>query len=116
MGTYLYSATEDLTSINHAFTVTNRSAIENTMFALMNVFEVLPKPTPGIEGVRPSAAERRIAASRIRPSRILGHRARAPSSEAFRGWHVAHLPGEHFHQIIDPAGTAGHLVELATTA
>jgi hypothetical protein len=30
-----------------------------------------------------------------------------------RGWHVAHLPGEHLHQIVDPAGTARHLVELA---
>ncbi|MEV5611157.1 alpha/beta hydrolase [Streptomyces sp. NPDC052225] len=29
-----------------------------------------------------------------------------------RGWRVAHLPGEHLHQIIDPAGTARHLVEL----
>ncbi|MEV0689015.1 alpha/beta hydrolase [Streptomyces sp. NPDC050388] len=33
-----------------------------------------------------------------------------------RGWRVAHLPGAHLHQIIDPAGTARHLVELATTA
>jgi hypothetical protein len=32
-----------------------------------------------------------------------------------RGWRVAHLPGAHLHQIIDPAGTARHLVELATT-
>ncbi|MGW3176766.1 hypothetical protein [Streptomyces sp. NPDC001153] len=32
-----------------------------------------------------------------------------------RGWAVAHLPGAHLHQIIDPAGTAQHLVELATT-
>ncbi|MEV5986735.1 alpha/beta hydrolase [Streptomyces sp. NPDC052051] len=32
-----------------------------------------------------------------------------------RGWRVAHLPGEHLHQIIDPAGTARHLVELTTT-
>ncbi|HWG25260.1 hypothetical protein [Actinospica sp.] len=30
-----------------------------------------------------------------------------------RGWYVAHLPGEHLHQIVDPAGTARHLVELA---
>ncbi|RPE43716.1 alpha/beta hydrolase family protein [Streptomyces sp. Ag109_O5-1] len=30
-----------------------------------------------------------------------------------RGWRVAHLPGEHLHQIVDPAGTARHLVELA---
>lgn len=33
-----------------------------------------------------------------------------------RGWRVAHLPGEHLHQTVDPAGTARHLVELATTA
>ncbi|MET9844793.1 hypothetical protein [Streptomyces ossamyceticus] len=32
-----------------------------------------------------------------------------------RGWRVAHLPGAHLHEIIDPAGTARHLVELATT-
>lgn len=32
-----------------------------------------------------------------------------------RGWRVAHLPGAHLQQIIDPAGTARHLVELATT-
>lgn len=32
-----------------------------------------------------------------------------------RGWRVAHLPGAHLHQIVDPAGTARHLVELATT-
>lgn len=32
-----------------------------------------------------------------------------------RGWRVAHLPGAHLHQIIDPAGTARHLVELAIT-
>ncbi|MGW3359321.1 alpha/beta hydrolase [Streptomyces bungoensis] len=31
-----------------------------------------------------------------------------------RGWRVAHLPGAHLHQIVDPAGTARHLVELAT--
>ncbi|MGW2830787.1 alpha/beta hydrolase [Streptomyces sp. NPDC001286] len=30
-----------------------------------------------------------------------------------RGWRVAHLPGEHLHQIVDPVGTARHLVELA---
>jgi len=30
-----------------------------------------------------------------------------------RGWRVAHLPGEHLHQIVDPAGTARLLVELA---
>ncbi|WP_225631228.1 alpha/beta hydrolase [Streptomyces solaniscabiei] len=33
-----------------------------------------------------------------------------------RGWRVAHLPGEHLHQTVDPAGTARHLVELAGTA
>ncbi|MEU1417078.1 alpha/beta hydrolase [Streptomyces sp. NPDC005731] len=32
-----------------------------------------------------------------------------------RGWRVAHLPGAHLHQIVDPAGTARHLVEFATT-
>ncbi|MEU6273049.1 alpha/beta hydrolase [Streptomyces populi] len=32
-----------------------------------------------------------------------------------RGWRVAHLPGAHLHQTVDPAGTARHLVELATT-
>ncbi|MFG3153379.1 alpha/beta hydrolase [Streptomyces sp. NPDC048219] len=31
-----------------------------------------------------------------------------------RGWRVAHLPGAHLHQIVDPAGTARHLVELTT--
>ncbi|MGY6022004.1 alpha/beta hydrolase [Streptomyces spinosirectus] len=30
-----------------------------------------------------------------------------------RGWRVAHLPGAHLHQIVDPAGTARLLVELA---
>ncbi|MFI8230132.1 alpha/beta hydrolase [Streptomyces sp. NPDC085900] len=30
-----------------------------------------------------------------------------------RGWRVAHLPGEHLHQIVDPVGSARHLVELA---
>lgn len=30
-----------------------------------------------------------------------------------RGWRVAHLPGEHLHQIVDPAGTARHLIELS---
>ncbi|MEU6389563.1 alpha/beta hydrolase [Streptomyces sp. NPDC046939] len=30
-----------------------------------------------------------------------------------RGWRVAHLPGAHLHQIVDPAGTARHLVELS---
>ena len=29
-----------------------------------------------------------------------------------RGWRVAHLPGEHLHQIVDPAGTARKLAEL----
>ncbi|MFH9978958.1 alpha/beta hydrolase [Streptomyces sp. NPDC017179] len=33
-----------------------------------------------------------------------------------RGWRVAHLPGEHLHQLVDPAGTARLLVELAATA
>ncbi|WP_405910781.1 alpha/beta hydrolase [Streptomyces sp. NBC_00828] len=38
------------------------------------------------------------------------------SAEAHeRGWRVAHLPGAHLHQIIDPAGTARHLIEFATT-
>ncbi|MFC4562491.1 alpha/beta hydrolase [Nocardiopsis mangrovi] len=32
-----------------------------------------------------------------------------------RGWRVAHLPGAHLHQIVDPAGTARHLGELAAT-
>lgn len=32
-----------------------------------------------------------------------------------RGWRVAHLPGAHLHQLVDPAGTARHLVELAAT-
>ncbi|WP_406432445.1 alpha/beta hydrolase [Streptomyces sp. NBC_00631] len=32
-----------------------------------------------------------------------------------RGWRVAHLPGAHLHQIVDPAGTARHLVAFATT-
>ncbi|HKN95734.1 MAG TPA: hypothetical protein VJX10_01355 [Pseudonocardiaceae bacterium] len=31
-----------------------------------------------------------------------------------RGWPVAHLPGQHLHQIVDPAGTARQLVELAS--
>ncbi|WP_280893752.1 alpha/beta hydrolase [Streptomyces sp. SAI-135] len=30
-----------------------------------------------------------------------------------RGWRVAHLPGAHLHQTVDPAGTVRHLVELA---
>jgi hypothetical protein len=33
-----------------------------------------------------------------------------------RGWRVTRLPGEHLHQIVDPAGTARHLVELAAVA
>ncbi|WP_432176652.1 alpha/beta hydrolase [Streptomyces sp. Tue6028] len=33
-----------------------------------------------------------------------------------RGWRVAHLPGAHLHQIVDPAGTARQLVELRGTA
>ncbi|RKS09640.1 hypothetical protein DFP74_5382 [Nocardiopsis sp. Huas11] len=33
-----------------------------------------------------------------------------------RGWPVAHLPGTHLHQIVDPEGTARHLVDLAATA
>ncbi|MFJ8825129.1 alpha/beta hydrolase [Streptomyces sp. NPDC102467] len=33
-----------------------------------------------------------------------------------RGWRVAHQPGAHLHQLVDPAGTAGHLVELAGTS
>ncbi|MFE4958027.1 alpha/beta hydrolase [Streptomyces sp. NPDC056653] len=32
-----------------------------------------------------------------------------------RGWRTAHLPGAHLHQIVDPAGTARHLLELTTT-
>ncbi|MGZ4633622.1 hypothetical protein [Oryzihumus sp.] len=36
-----------------------------------------------------------------------------PASEAReRGWRVAHLPGAHLHQIVDPAGTARLLLEL----
>ncbi|MEV6206930.1 hypothetical protein [Kitasatospora sp. NPDC051914] len=30
-----------------------------------------------------------------------------------RGWRVAHLPGAHLHQIVDPAGTARLVVGLA---
>lgn len=33
-----------------------------------------------------------------------------------RGWRVAHLPGAHLHQIVDPAGVSRHLVELAGRA
>ncbi|MFF9087471.1 alpha/beta hydrolase [Streptomyces sp. NPDC014991] len=33
-----------------------------------------------------------------------------------RGWRAAHLPGAHLHQTVDPAGTARHLVALATAA
>ncbi|PPS90968.1 alpha/beta hydrolase [Streptomyces sp. MH60] len=32
-----------------------------------------------------------------------------------RGWRVGHLPGAHLHHLVDPAGTARQLVELATT-
>lgn len=32
-----------------------------------------------------------------------------------RGWRVAHLPGEHLHQIVDPEATARHIVDLAAT-
>ncbi|MGQ4390592.1 alpha/beta hydrolase [Streptomyces sp. SAS_270] len=32
-----------------------------------------------------------------------------------RGRRVAHLPGEHLHRIVDPVGTARHIVELAAT-
>lgn len=40
-----------------------------------------------------------------------------PAAEAReRGWRVAHLPGAHLHQTVDPARTARHLVELATPA
>lgn len=30
-----------------------------------------------------------------------------------RGWRVAHLPGGHLHQIVDPEGTTRRLLELA---
>lgn len=30
-----------------------------------------------------------------------------------RGWLVRQLPGQHLHQLVDPAGTAGHLVAMA---
>ncbi|MFI6507237.1 alpha/beta hydrolase [Streptosporangium sp. NPDC050855] len=30
-----------------------------------------------------------------------------------RGWRVAHLPGAHLHQMVDPAGTARHIADLA---
>ncbi|EYT81437.1 hypothetical protein CF54_19430 [Streptomyces sp. Tu 6176] len=33
-----------------------------------------------------------------------------------RGWRVAHLPGEHLHQLVDPVGTVRHLLELSGTA
>ena len=37
-----------------------------------------------------------------------------PAAEACdRGWRVAHLPGEHMHQTVDPAGTARHLLALS---
>ncbi|MFJ7149119.1 alpha/beta hydrolase [Streptomyces sp. NPDC100445] len=32
-----------------------------------------------------------------------------------RGWRVAHLPGAHLHQTVDPEGTARHVIALATT-
>ncbi|WP_327287507.1 alpha/beta hydrolase [Streptomyces sp. NBC_01198] len=39
-----------------------------------------------------------------------------PAAEAReRGWQVAHLPGAHLHQVVEPARTARHLIELATT-
>ncbi len=31
-----------------------------------------------------------------------------------RGWRVAHLPGAHLHQLVDPAGTARGILELTT--
>jgi len=31
-----------------------------------------------------------------------------------RGWRVAHLPGAHLHQVVDPVGTARNILELAT--
>jgi hypothetical protein len=33
-----------------------------------------------------------------------------------RGWRVAHLPGAHLHQVVDPVGTARRVVELAAVA
>jgi hypothetical protein len=33
-----------------------------------------------------------------------------------RGWRTAHLPGAHLHQIVDPAGTARHILGLAAGA
>lgn len=30
-----------------------------------------------------------------------------------RGWRVAHLPGEHLHQVVDPVRTARHLIEFS---
>ncbi|MDQ0994422.1 alpha/beta hydrolase [Streptomyces sp. V3I7] len=33
-----------------------------------------------------------------------------------RGWRVAHLPGAHLHQTVDPAGTARKLIELVVPA
>jgi hypothetical protein len=30
-----------------------------------------------------------------------------------RGWRVAHLPGEHLHQIVEPEGTASSILELS---
>ncbi|NDZ83577.1 alpha/beta hydrolase [Streptomyces sp. SID10853] len=29
-----------------------------------------------------------------------------------RGWRTAHLPGAHLHQMVDPVGTARHLLDL----
>ncbi|AEW98613.1 alpha/beta hydrolase family protein [Streptantibioticus cattleyicolor] len=29
-----------------------------------------------------------------------------------RGWRVGHLPGAHLHQLVDPDGTAGHILRL----
>jgi hypothetical protein len=31
-----------------------------------------------------------------------------------RGWPVGHLPGAHLHQLVDPDGTARHVVELVS--
>lgn len=42
-----------------------------------------------------------------------GYEAEAAEARA-RGWRVAHLPGEHLHQLVDPAGTARLLIDLAT--
>ncbi|WP_420035698.1 alpha/beta hydrolase [Streptomyces sp. cg28] len=37
----------------------------------------------------------------------------AAADAAERGWTVARLPGEHLHQLVDPAGVARALTELA---